>query len=192
MAAPVGVTSSNGTPREYIGAPRRSSTTAGPGMGSAPCSVLAIPNPVGTGEAKTRSISSIETASAVPTMSTMESTPPTSWNVTSSTSLRCTVASASASRRKIRWALRSASPGMSVAWSSSVRMLEYVRMTPAAGASTWIFVARSPNDSTSSRSSENGSRGSPRSVSRSASKSAPASTSDPSAMSPEMPAMQSK
>src|SRR5438094_230074 len=32
MAAPVGVTSSTGTPREYMGAPRNSSTTAGPGV----------------------------------------------------------------------------------------------------------------------------------------------------------------
>ena len=151
MAAPVGVTSSNGTPREYIGAPRRSSTTAGAGIGIAPCSVLAMPNPVGTGDAKTRSTPSIDRASAVPVMSTMESIPPISWKVTSSTSLRCTRASASASRRKIRCAVRFTWSG-SGASSRSVRMLEYVLITPATGASIWTFAARRPNDSTSSSS----------------------------------------
>ena len=82
MAAPVGVTSSTETLREYIGAPRRSSMTAGAGIGSRPCSVLTIPMPVGTADANTRSTFNDASASAVPTMSTIESTAPTSWNVT--------------------------------------------------------------------------------------------------------------
>ena len=74
-------------------------------------------------------------ASAVPTMSTIESTAPISWKVTLSTSLRCTIASASASRRKIRCAISFASSGSSAA-SSNARMLAYVRMTPVAFART--------------------------------------------------------
>ena len=48
------MTSSTCTPREYIGAPRSSSTTTGVGMGMTPCSVFTMPMPVGTDEEKTR------------------------------------------------------------------------------------------------------------------------------------------
>ena len=81
-----------------------------------------MPVPVGTADANTRSTFNDASASAVPTMSTIESTAPTSWNVTCSSSRRCTMASASASRRKIRCAMAFASSGIS-AMSSSDRML---------------------------------------------------------------------
>ena len=101
-----------------------------PGSGMEPCSVLTMPMPVGTAEANTRStLRATSSASAVPTMSTIESTAPTSWNVTWSTSRRCTMASASARRRKMRWAMAFASSGSS-AMSSSARMLAYVRISP--------------------------------------------------------------
>jgi hypothetical protein len=70
----------------------------------------------------TRSTPSDVTARAVPTMSTIESTAPTSWKVTWSTSFRWTTASASASRRKIRCAMFRASLERSPA-SSKARML---------------------------------------------------------------------
>ncbi len=143
MAAPVGVTSSTEPPREYIGAPRRSSTTAGVGRGRRPWSVRTMPVPVGMADAKTRSMPSRSRAIAVPTMSTMESMPPTSWNVTSSTSLRWMRASASASRRKIRWAVVFTDRGSSAA-SSIMRMLEYVRISAVLSARTVSLVARSP------------------------------------------------
>ena len=86
-----------------------------------PCSVFTMPMPVGTDEEKTRSTPSIESATAVPVMSTIESTAPASWNVTCSTSRRWTRASASARRRKIRWAIACASGG-SLASSRRARM----------------------------------------------------------------------
>ncbi len=174
-----------------MGAPRSSSITTGVGMGITPCSVFTMPMPVGTDDEKTRSTPSIESATAVPVMSTIESTAPASWNVTCSTSRRCTRASASPRRRKMRWASASASAG-SFASSSSERMFAYVRMTPVAAARTVTLVAWIPCVSTCSKSTSNGSIGSSSRRSRTASGSAPASISAPRAMSPEIPETQSK
>src|SRR6266581_5863078 len=65
-------------------------------------------------------------------------------------------------------------------------------MIPLARACTVTWVARMPNVSTSSISKSNGSTGSEESCLRISSKSAPASSSAPRAMSPEIPATQSK
>ena len=52
-----------------------------------PCSVRIMPSPVGIGEAKTRSMPSMDSPNAHPTISTRQSRSPNSWNVTSSMSL---------------------------------------------------------------------------------------------------------
>ena len=84
-----------------------------------------------------------------------------------------------------------ASSGIS-AMSSSDRMLAYVRVSPPVDVRTCTFVARMPPLSTGSTSSSNASTRSPSSPSRIGSRSAPASINAPSAMSPDIPAMQSK
>ena len=71
-------------------------------------------------------------------------------------------------------------------------MFAYVRTTALASARTVTFIAWMPWVSTSSTSNPNGSTGSPARCSRIRSASAPAWMRAPSAMSPEMPAMQSK
>ena len=52
---------------------------AGAGTGNLPCAHLIQPVPSTTGEANTGGLPSISKAIAAPTMSTMESTAPTSW-----------------------------------------------------------------------------------------------------------------
>ena len=101
MAAPVGVTRSPPTPSWKVGNPRRRRAAAGAGVGSIPWAVRTLPPPRGSG-AQDQVASARESMSqAAQTTSAMESHAPTSWNVTSSTGMPCTSASASARRVKM-------------------------------------------------------------------------------------------
>ena len=84
------------------GMPRSSSAVAGAGTLHSPWAMRIRPEPVGTGEATSRSTPSRSQPTAVPTMSAIESAAPTSWKWTFSIVVPWTLASASASRVKIR------------------------------------------------------------------------------------------
>ena len=83
MPAPVGVVSSLSPPAS-TSAPASSSSVAGAGTGSRPCAVSTVPPPSGTRRDVMRDGRSQASAAAAPTMSTIESTAPTSWKATSS------------------------------------------------------------------------------------------------------------
>ena len=125
MAAPVGVTRSPPMPSSMVAKPSSSSAVAGAGTGSKPCAVATRPAPSGSGAQlqlaapSPSSWAAISTAAA--TMSAIESTAPTSWNVTASGSMPCTRASAAASSPKMpsAWRRTAASSG---AASSRARM----------------------------------------------------------------------
>jgi len=59
-----------------VGTPRSSSAVAGAGMLHSPCAILIRPDPVGTGEATTRSTPNRSQPTAAPTMSAIESAAP--------------------------------------------------------------------------------------------------------------------
>ena len=102
IAAPVGVVSSWGTDVRTVGYPFSISTVAGAGMGIRPCCVLIKPPlPSRTGEEYTASIPHASRQIAHPTISTMESSAPTSWKCTLSGVVPWTRASASAMTRNI-------------------------------------------------------------------------------------------
>src|SRR6185295_14019227 len=96
--APVGVSSSP-RPLPYTGTPDTSCKVAGGGTGYTPCAIFTVPEPTLRGEARKRSTSSQPRPITEPTTSTIESTAPTSWKVTSSTSMPWTPASTSPNRR---------------------------------------------------------------------------------------------
>ena len=79
IAAPVGVVSSISTVDSASGTPLSSSAVPGAGSGIRPCAALTQPRPGGTGLASNRSTPSRSSPTAAPTMSTIESTAPTSW-----------------------------------------------------------------------------------------------------------------
>ena len=87
MAAPVGVTVSQLTWAGTVGTPSSSSSVAGAGSGSRPCSVWTLPSPRATGLEVTRSTPSRSTPMAAPVTSTIASTAPTSWKCTLSTAM---------------------------------------------------------------------------------------------------------
>ena len=94
-----GVVSSVRSSMPY-GSARRASeqpTTAGAGLGSSPWAARTVPWPTVIGLQTMRSMPSTSSAAHVPTMSTMASTEPTSWNSTSSAAIRCIAPSTSAS-----------------------------------------------------------------------------------------------
>ena len=72
---------------------------AGGGTGKVPWDMVTVPVPTFRGEATKRDAPSQRSAMTPPTMSTIESTAPTSWKCTFSTEVPWTAASASASRR---------------------------------------------------------------------------------------------
>ncbi len=100
IAAPVGVHSSRGRPPEAMTPPasRRISSAAGAGTGRTPWAQRSVPWPIATSVQVTARGASQASAAAVPTMSTIESIAPTSWNATSSTDVPCSRASARATR----------------------------------------------------------------------------------------------
>ncbi|MCZ7582759.1 MAG: hypothetical protein M5R36_05160 [Deltaproteobacteria bacterium] len=97
-AAAVGVTSSPSRSVPRTGRPFKSDNVAGAGSGSVPCAHSTKPFPVGSGETRTASAPSAWMPAQTPTMSMMLSSAPTSWKCTSSMSMPCTAASASARR----------------------------------------------------------------------------------------------
>ena len=99
-AAPVGVVISFATGPARTGTPRSSASTAGGGTGSGPCAPRVVPEPSTTGEPVSDDSPSEASPAHAPTTSATASSAPTSWKCTSSTSVRCTPASATASRVK--------------------------------------------------------------------------------------------
>ncbi len=117
---------------------------AGGGTGNVPCDMVTVPVPTFRGEATKRDAPSHRSATTPPTMSTIESTAPTSWKCTFSTDVPWTAASASASRRKSA-AARSFTSVSRVDESSSSRMWRRWRCVGAgASAATSTFVAARP------------------------------------------------
>ncbi len=84
--------------------PASNSAVAGAGMLHRPCAISMNPWPVGTADAAIRSAPSRSHAIALPTMSAMESTAPTSWKCTLRIVVPWTLASASPRRVKMRLA----------------------------------------------------------------------------------------
>ena len=74
---------------------------AGAGTGNTPCAQTSVPWPIATLAQVTLAGASQSRAAAVPTTSTIESIAPTSCNVTSSSDVPCSFASARASRSKM-------------------------------------------------------------------------------------------
>src|SRR5215218_1786133 len=99
-AAPVGVVVSCGSSTQRTSEPFRTSSVAGPGEGRGPWAASTTPLPRGRGPQLTDPASSSSSPTQLPTMSTMESTAPTSWKVTSSARLPWTAPSATARRQK--------------------------------------------------------------------------------------------
>src|ERR671910_3328442 len=83
-AAPVGVVVSLGSSVQRTDEPLRISSVAGPGTGRGPWAASTTPVPIGRGPQLTETASSSSSATQLPTTSTIESTAPTSWKVTSS------------------------------------------------------------------------------------------------------------
>ena len=79
IAAPVGVVNSDFTEDAITGTPLKSSKAAGAGTGILPCAVSTHPEPRGKADAYILSVPNCSTPTAVPTISTIESTAPTSW-----------------------------------------------------------------------------------------------------------------
>ena len=161
---------------------------AGAGLGSQPCALRTVPLPVATAEALTSSTPSTSSAAAVPTMSMIASCPPTSWKCTWSTGRRCSADSTAASERNTASA-RSVTRVGSAASSMRAAMDPWVRTTTSSPLTMARVHAIPPRMPSSSRRSQPG-RASRSSKERISSTSAPASTSDPSAMSPAIPAKQ--
>ena len=128
-------------------------------------------------------------AAAVPTTSTMASSPPTSWKWTCSGGRRWSRPSTSASARNVASARRATRSGRRASSTRPV-MCDAVRTTAVSGACTCAWVAAMPPRSTGSASSPQPPTGSRASRARTSSRSAPASSSDPSAMSPAIPEKQ--
>src|ERR1017187_8775133 len=78
-AAPVGVTNSTGSLDDWTGIPFNNANVAGAGTGNRPCAVSTNPDPSRGGDAWGSSTPNASTAMHAPTMSTIESTAPTSW-----------------------------------------------------------------------------------------------------------------
>ena len=114
-AAPVGVVVSRGSSIQRTREPLRISSVAGPGTGREPWAASTTPVPMGRGPQLTESAPSNPSATQLPTMSTMESTAPTSWKVTSSGSSSWTAPSATARLRNASIARDAAQSGRSVA-----------------------------------------------------------------------------
>lgn len=130
MAAPVGVVSSSVRSRPTTGIPPSSSQTAGDGFGSSPWALRMTPLPVATALEATTSMPSSSSAEAEPTMSTIESWPPTSWKWTCPGALRWRRPSAVARAEKApsaRSRTRSGSRASSITAVTCVN----VRMTPS-------------------------------------------------------------
>ena len=161
---------------------------AGAGLGSRPCALRTMPIPVATGEAHTSSTPSTSSAAAVPTTSMMASCPPTSWKCTWSIGRRCRADSTAASLWKTAWA-RSVTRAGSAASSMRAAITPWVRTTTSSPP-TMARVQAMPPRMPSSKSRRQPGRASRLRRARISSTSAPASASDPSAMSPAMPAKQ--
>ncbi len=117
---------------------------AGGGTGNVPCDIVTVPVPTLRGEATKRAAPSQRSAITPPTMSTIESTAPTSWKCTFSTVVPCTAASASARRRKSA-AARSFTSASRPEASSSSRMWRRCRCAgEGPSATTSTFVAARP------------------------------------------------
>src|SRR5215204_2191116 len=154
-AAPVGVVISIGSSVQRTGEPSRISSVAGPGTGRRPWAASTTPVPMGRGPQLTEAASSSSSATQLPTTSTIESTAPTSWKVTSSGALSCTVPSAFARSWKAFTALLAARSGR-LALSTSRRMSANVRWECSSGCSTARRRARTPLISTVSTWISNG------------------------------------
>jgi hypothetical protein len=152
-AAPVGVVVSRDSSVQRTREPLRISSVAGPGTGSGPCAASTTPVPMGRGPQLTESASRRSSAAQLPTTSTIESTAPTSWKVTSSGSLPWTAPSATARRRKAFSARKEARSersapsirvrmSLKVLWSCSSGYLTFARSAATLLTST-CSVARS-------------------------------------------------
>ena len=103
MAAPVGVVSSPSTAEAAKGTPHNSSAVAGVGMLHSPWAILIRPQPVATGEAMIHSTpQQVEAHGRAHDVGDRIGPLPTSWKCTFSMLVPCTLASASASRVKMR------------------------------------------------------------------------------------------
>ena len=105
-AAPVGVTSSSVLSTPTVGMPCKRYAVAGAGRGILPWSQLTKPRVFrGSGADETEVMSRSSKAMTVPSISTMESTAPTSWKCTLSSVRLWTLPSAWARSVTTRWAL---------------------------------------------------------------------------------------
>ena len=188
-AAPVGVVSSSATSTPWVGAPSSRPTTAGAGLGSSPWAARTMPVPLATELDRTSSMPKTSSAAAVPTTSTMASRPPTSWKCTCSGARRWRRPSTSASARNVASARRVTRSGRRAS-STRPAMCPAVRTTPVSEAWTTAWVAAIPQRRTGSKCRSQPATGRRSRRARTSSGSAPASTSDPSAMSPAIPEKQ--